>query len=206
MVILLLLYIAENKNTLNINRLWLTLKRTEVSRSVNLSGSDDLKSWFAIKEDIPLQEAGTGDRPEYNQSLDFPTSNYLYFKIQVFGKNKTPVKILQAGIYTAVLNSPSYDAIASISFTKKDTTGKTSLFINLSQAYQLNKLHISVEGPKYFNRRIVISTVSKEDIIRVADTVISSAGTGDILLSAKSKKLQVDIYNGDDNPLNIKSG
>jgi hypothetical protein len=44
-------------------------------------GSDDLQQWFAIQEDIPLQEAVQNSEGTYMQLLSFPASSYRYLKI-----------------------------------------------------------------------------------------------------------------------------
>lgn len=203
-------YTTENKNTLDISQLWLKLKKTDVNRTVNLMGSDDLKSWFAIKEDIPLEQAGAGQGTDYQQSLTFPTSNYRYFRVQIISRSKVPVKILQAGIYTVSLNKPVFNELPAVGIRSVDTNRKSRVFIDLHQPYQVNKLHFNISGPKYFNRRIVVYAMNKkggrvENADILADTILTSSGTQDITLSVKAKKLRVDIYNGDDNPLVITS-
>jgi len=202
-------YISENVNKLNVSQLWVDLKNTSVNRSVNLMGSDDLKTWFAIKEDIQLQDAGESGKPDYEQSFNFPTSNYRYFKIQVNGKNKAPVKILRSGIYFTQSNQPEYAELPPVKFNKADTGKKTSIFIRFDEPYQVNKLHLNITAPKYYSRKVVVYTTNKNfdnvNIDEVCDTVLSSSGTQDILLSVKIKYIRIDIFNGDDNPLNVAS-
>src|ERR1700744_3473148 len=139
-------YTVENKNNLEISQLWLKLKKTDVSRTVNLTGSDDLKNWYAIEEDIPLEQAGAGRGTDYEQSLTFPTGNYRYFRVQIISRNKLPVKIFQAGIYTVSLNKPVYTELPSPRISST-TTGKTShVIIDQAQPYRVNKLHFNISG------------------------------------------------------------
>jgi hypothetical protein len=203
-------YTAENKNNLDISQLWLRLKKTDVSRTVNLIGSDDLKNWFAIKEDIPLEQADAGRGTDYQQSLTFPTSNYRYFRVQIISRGKVPVKILQAGIYTVSLNKPVFAELPAVGVSSTDVNKTSRVIIDLHQPYRVHKLYFNISSPKYFNRRVVIyamngngNDIASNDIL--ADTILTSSGTQDISLSVKTKKLRVDIYNGDDNPLVIKS-
>lgn len=203
-------YTAENKNNLEISQLWLRLKKADVTRTVNLTGSDDLKNWFAIKEDMPLEQAGAGQGTEYQQSLTFPTSNYRYFRVQIINRNKVPVKIVQAGIYTVSLNKPVFAELPSVGVRLTAVNKVSRVFIDLHEAYRLNKLHFNISAPKYFNRRVVIYAMNgRGDAIAstdaLADTMLTSSGTQDITLSVKTKKLRVDIYNGDDNQLVINS-
>jgi len=203
-------YTAENKNNLDISQLWLRLKKTDVSRTVNLMGSDDLKSWFAIKEDIPLEQAGAGQGTDYQQSLTFPTSNYRYFRVQIVSKSKVPVKILEAGIYSVSLNKPVFAELPAVGIRSIDTNKTSRVFIDLHESYRIDKLHFNISGPKYFNRRVVVYAMNGngngvESTNVLADTILSSSGMQNITLSIKAKKLRVDIYNGDDNPLVITS-
>jgi hypothetical protein len=201
-------YTAENKNNLDISQLWLRLKKTDVSRTVNLMGSDDLKSWFAIKEDIPLEQAGAGQGTDYQQSLAFPTSNYRYFRVQIISRSKVPVKILQAGIYTVSLNKPVFAELPAVGIRSTELNKTSHFFIDLHQPYRLHKLHFNISSPKYYTRRVVVYAMNVGGIAStnaLADTTLSSLGTQDIALSVKTKKVRVDIYNGDDNPLVITS-
>jgi len=202
-------YTAGNENTLNISQLWLKLRKTGVNRTVNLAGSDDLKNWFAIKEDMPLEQAGEDKGADYQQVLTFPTSNYRYFRVQINSKNKAPVKILQAGVYAASLNKPVFAALPAVKINSVDNNKISRVFINLHAPYQVNKLHFNISGPRYFNRRVVVYAMNKagnfENANVLADTVLASAASQDVLLSVKTSKLRVDIYNGDDNPLTITS-
>jgi len=198
-------YIAQNKDLLDVSHLGLKLKKTEVSRTVNLTGSDNLKDWFAIKENIPLEEAEQGSGTDYDQVLSFPNSNYRYFKIQVNGKNKTPVKILQVGVDTTGINQPVFVALPDVKFIKTDTGKISHIVIKFDQTYQINKIHLGISSPKYYNRRVVVYDIKKKAINPLIDTTISSGGSQDLLISAKTKQLRVDIFNEDDNALTIKS-
>jgi len=198
-------YIAENKTFFTVNKLWLKLKNAEVSRTVNLTGSDNLKDWFAIKENIPLEEAEQGSATDYDQVLSFPNSNYRYFKIQVNGKNKTPVNFLQVGINTIGINQPVFAALPDVRFIKKDTGKISHILIKFDQPFQINKIHLNITSPKYYSRRVVIYDTDGNGINQLIDTTISSGGSQDLLLTAKTRQLRIDIFNEDDNALTVKS-
>jgi len=196
------IFIAENKNGINTGQLWIKLKNTDVSRSVDLSGSDDLKKWFAIKEDIPLEKAGPGNEPEYQQSLYFPTSNYQYFKLQVHGRNKTPVKIIRAGIYISSSAGPGFEMLPPVKFNFKDTGNVSHVYLHFDEPYLINKLHLVISTPNYYSRHINIYDTQNGS--KVCDATIGFPGSQDIYFSAKTTHLRIDISNGDDVPLTIK--
>lgn len=195
-------YIAQNKAGIKTHELWIRLKNTEVQRSVDIFGSDDLKKWFAIKEGIQLNQGTFDKEAEYSQLLQLPTSNYQYFKVQVNGKNKAPVKIIWAGIYVGMIPSEEFAQLPDPKFSSKDTAKLTHVYVQFDEPYQVNKLQMIVSAPNYFDRHI--SIYNDENNERISDTTISFRSP-DIYLSAKTKKLRIDISNGDDVSLTIKT-
>ncbi|MEN0056038.1 MAG: DUF3999 family protein [Mucilaginibacter sp.] len=198
-------FTVENKTGYTVDRLWIRLQNTAVQRKVNLAGSDDLKQWFAIQEDIPLQEAVQNSKGTYLQSLSFPASNYRYLKLLVNDKNKTPIKFLQAGIYTEYAAMQNYVAIGPIEQSRTDSNKTSYITLKLNDTYQVNKLHINITAPKYFKREVSVYQIVGKEKQLLADAELNSAKATDLLIAAKSNQLLLLINNGDNLPLNIKS-
>jgi len=198
-------FTVENKTGLALDRLWIRLQNTAVQRKVNLAGSDDLKQWFAIQEDIPLQEAVQNSEGTYLQSLSFPASNYRYLKLLVNDKNKTPIKFLQAGIYTEYAATLSYVPVSPVELSRTDSNKTTYITLKLNDNYQVNKLHINITAPKYFKREVSVYQIIGKEKQLLADAELNSAKTTDLLVAAKASQLLLLINNGDNLPLNIKS-
>ncbi|WP_290307502.1 DUF3999 family protein [Mucilaginibacter flavus] len=196
-------YVVENKTGLPLDRLWIKLQNTAVQRKVNLVGSDDLKQWFAIQENIPLQEAVQNSEGTYMQSLSFPASSYRYLKLLVDDKNKTPIKFLQAGVYTAYAAMLAYTPIPGLTFTRADSNKITFINIKLNDNYQVNKLHLNITAPKYFKRSVIIYQVIGGYKEAVLEAELNSIKNNDLLFAAKAKQLQIQISNGDNQPLAI---
>jgi hypothetical protein len=197
-------FIVENKTGLALDRLWIKLQNTAVQRKVNLVGSDDLKQWFAIQEDVPLQEAVVNSEGTYMQSLAFPTSNYRYLKILVNDKNKAPIKFLQAGVYTEYAASLTYIPIAPAQISRTDSNKTTYVTIKLNDNYQVNKLHINITSPKYFKRDVMVYQIIGRDKQLLGEAELNSAKPTDLLIAAKACRLLLQISNGDNLPLAIK--
>jgi ABC-type lipoprotein release transport system permease subunit len=64
-------------------------------------------------------------------------------------KNKTPIKFLQAGIYTEYAKTLAYTPIPSLQITHADSNKTTFINIKLNDNYQVNKLHLNISAPKY---------------------------------------------------------
>jgi hypothetical protein len=197
-------FIIENKTGLVLDRLWIRLQNTAVKRKVNLLGSDDLNQWFAIQEDIPLQEAVQNSEGTYLQSLSFPASNYHYLKIQVNDKNKNPVKFLQAGIYTEYASTTqSYIAIAPVNVIRADSNKTTFIDVKLNDNYQVNKLHLNISAPRYYKRGVAVYQFVKNGKELLSEAELSSDKTPDLLIAAKTNHLLIEISNGDNPALSI---
>lgn len=197
-------FIIENKTGLVLDRLWIRLQNTAVKRKVNLLGSDDLNQWFAIQEEIPLQEAVQNSEGTYLQSLSFPASNYRYLKIQVNDKNKNPVKFLEAGIYTEYASAAqSYTPVAPLNITRADSNKTTFIDIKLNDNYQVNKLHLNISAPRYYKRSVTVHQFVNNGKELLSEAELSSDKTTDLLIAAKANHLLIEISNGDNQPLSI---
>jgi len=197
-------FIIENKTGLVLDRLWVRLQNTAVKRKVNLLGSDDSNQWFAIQEDIPLQEAIQNSEGTYLQSLSFPASNYRYLKIQVNDKNKNPVKFLEAGIYTEYASTAqSYTPVAPLNIIRADSNKTTFIDIKLNNNYQINKLHLNISAPRYYKRAVAVYQFVNNGKELLSEAELSSDKTPDLLIAAKAKHLLLEISNGDNQPLSI---
>lgn len=197
-------FTIENKTDLALDRLWIRLQNTAVKRKVNLLGSDDLKQWFAIQEDIPLQEAVQNSEGTYLQSLFFPASNYRYLKLQVNDKNKSPIKFLQAGVYTEYASAAqAYTRITPVRVVKADSNRASFIDIKLDDNYQVNRLHLNISAPKYYKRGVAVYQFVNNGKELISEAELSSTKTPDLLISAKSNHLLIEISNGDNPPLSI---
>lgn len=195
--------VVENKDKLLINRLWVKLRSTAVSRTLSILGSDDLVHWFGIGEDVALVTSNPNGDGTFIQSQNFPNSNFHYFKMIVNDKNKAPVKFLEAGIYTSRSLSNKYVEISAVQVMQRDSGRSSYISIKLNDNYQVNKLHLSISGPKFFKRRVSVYTNTGKTPSLVKETDIISADNNDLFLSVKSNKLLLEVDNEDNPPLKI---
>ena len=187
-----------------ISFLYVRLKNTEVKRSINISGSDDLKHWYAIQENSPLGRAFLNDDGTYMQELSFPGVNYLYLKLLVNDKNKVPIKFLQAGIYVPLPIKDTYFPVSHAAITKKDSNKTTYLTVNLTDFYRVDLLQFNISGPKYYKRKVIIYAFKNKVRQLIGYDEINSNNKNYLSVTFKKDKLELQIINGDNPPLNIK--
>ncbi len=197
-------FIIESKVNYPVSKLWLQLNNTAVTRTINLSGSDDLKKWFAIEEGIPLQQAVLTSNGTYLQVLALPGSSYHYFKLLVNDKNKAPVKFLKAGTFIQRSENIAYQLLPSYPFIRRDSNQTTYITIRLKDNYQVNLLHLQISAPKYYKRDFVVFQTGRTNRL-VCTGELTPARPSDIFLSAKVRELSLQISNGNNQPLAISN-
>lgn len=200
-------FIAENKHNLIIDQLSMQVRNTVVFRTLNLSGSDDLKKWYAISENITLDHAGFNNNGSdyYEQLLSFPASRYRYLRVQINNKSKEPIEILKIGTYTAQPGKSEYIKLPDATITQNDSTKASTIYIKFKENYLINKLRLDFSGERFFKRNIIISQATGSSFETIGDTVISSSDTSGLNISAKSNTIKVEIINGDNPALTLRS-
>lgn len=196
-------FIIKNKGKYPLSGLWIKLNNTDVDRSVNISGSDDLKKWFAIEEGVPLQKANSSSDGTYFQFLSFPPTRYRYLKVLVNDKNKAPIEFLTAGIYTQQSTDVTYSPVPYQQIIKKDSNNVSYITIRLNDIYLVNQVKLKVSEPKYYKRDVSIYEIDKKEPSVIYTGELNSNRPGEIFLDAKANKLQLQITNGDNLPLKI---
>jgi hypothetical protein len=198
-------YIADADKQGSISQLWLTFKNTAVDRLANLSGSDDLQHWYAIKEGIEIQGSADNSRTEYEQVLNFPRSNYRYYRVQMNNRKNDPVKIIRSGVYTSISPAPHTYRIKPIAVTAKDGQRKTSYFITFDDSFDLFSIQPIVSSVKPYNRAVNVYDIGKKDEQKIYEGRISSFSPPNFIpCQAKTNRVRIDIMNGDDSPLIFK--
>lgn len=200
-------FIIENILKLPIRTIWLKLNNMAVQRTVNLTGSDDLRQWYAIEENIPLRDAIADSSGTYMQALSFPVTGYHYIKLLINDRNKAPLKFLQAGVYlrdskdTAGFNWP----VQSPQIIKKDSNKITYVSLLLNGNYQVNLLRLTIKAPKFYNREVTIFAGNGLNLEFIGNAQLNSNRPLNISLSVKTSRLELQIANKDDQPLYINN-
>ncbi|TFF37133.1 DUF3999 family protein [Mucilaginibacter psychrotolerans] len=200
-------FIVQNAaESTSIGQLVLKLRNMDVERRVILAGSDDLKNWYAIKEDITLTKAGDDAHSKgvYEQLLSFPSSNYNFYRIRVNNLRRDPVAIIEAGIYRSqMIEKPAYWPLEGLRFGQKDSAKVSRVFIKLADNYRVDRLWLSLAGAKYYQRAMRVYEVKGRYRNLLSETFITSSDETSLSLSAKTNLLALEIDNEDNAPLKV---
>jgi hypothetical protein len=151
--------IIENKNKRKINNISLLINNSDVQKKFKLSGSDDQKNWYVIKDNYLFHSIFSDTEIAEIKLMNFPLSDYAFFKIEIDDSASASLKINKAGYYDTEAEEGKYSEIPVFKLThfvsKKDK--KTYVRVLLNEQYYLDKLELKIEGPTYYLRNASIS-------------------------------------------------
>jgi hypothetical protein len=197
--------VIENKASAPLDYLLLVMRNSSAHRSAILSGSDDRLKWYAIRERIELEEAGSDTADHYVQSVTFPASSYHFFKINLNDKGLLPLHILKTGIYTRSLTIGKYQDVPDPSIRQKDSSDKHSYITLLyKETYRIDKLDLDIKGPALYKRSARIYENDTAGSLLLTGLSLDPLHTSFRIPPVKTSRLLIDISNEDNAPLLIQ--
>lgn len=195
--------IIENPRKKDINNLSLLVKNARIRKTASLSGSNDREQWFAIDNEFNLQNLYSDTGTTEVKILDFPQTDYKYYRLTIRDSNANPLNIRKVGYYDHEAQRGQYFNLPTPSISQIDSTnGSTYLAIHFEQPYHINRLNFQVTDPVYYHRqaRIIDQKTNK----RLKRFVLSSKQTPEVSFhQVKSDSLLIIIENQDNPPLVI---
>jgi hypothetical protein len=158
--------ITENTNTNTIliiqspqnviSNIGLVINNTAAERFSALSGSNDNKNWFVINDSILVNPIPEEITTKNIFRINFPTSNYRFFKIVIKNNNKDPfdiTNVIQEN--PAIIKNESKLILNPAAVIAQKDSGKISyLKITQQQPYHFDNISIKISGVKYFYRKV----------------------------------------------------
>lgn len=199
--------IVKNKLKAKINNLSVFLNNAEVSKQIIISGSDDQKHWYAVKQNYNLSGLANENNVTELNTIYFPLVDYQYFKILINDKNSLPVKVLQAGYYQDSLSYGEETLLKSpqIVRTENEQDHITTIQLNFDATYRIDKINLNISAPTLYRRPIRIYGIrtnngkTYNEIIQET-TLFAQSNNQIILDNVDAKQLLLEIEN-DNNPL-----
>lgn len=209
--------ILKNPDSLPINNISLSIKNAEVSKLATLLGSDDQENWFALKQQFLLQTINNPDNTTVVKIVDFPLSNYTFYKLEIDDSSSAPLNILSAGYYEQQTEEGKYTAINDLRIEATDSMQRKQTFIRISldTIMTIDRVKIVMTGQPYFLRRAALYSLQytnnrrgeQESFLQWEyDMELSSKQTTILNVNElRSKELLVIIDNEDNPPLQLGS-
>ena len=181
----------------------LKIKNADVEKEATLSGSNDGKKWFAVKDRFMLSNISNNSRTEALLNLTFPLSDYKYYKMDISDSLSAPLNIMEVG---RIKDENYYERnllevpLHSIRIEQQEKRTKIQMIYPFR--YQIDRLAFFISSPRFFNREMKIDS----PYVTSAGTLSHLNGMPQIIsVGIIADTLQMSINNGDDQPLIIDS-
>ncbi len=213
--------LIANPEKRKLNNISLLIGNADVRKEVKLSGSDNREDWYVLKERDMLYAINNRESTAEVKLLDFPLSDYRYFRLQLNDSTSAPLNILQAGYYDTYAEAGKYTAIPVQQMTRTDSAATKSTYIRLQFAQPVypEQLEFTVTSPQLYYRQAHVQFPATGEPqarrrkrrkqrdqrqLRLIPFVLSSnAPTVVDLPREKVQELIIVIQNGDNQPLEI---
>ena len=158
--------IIENKLG-TISNIGLGITNTEAERFCSLSGSNDQQNWFVINDSILINPSPSEEKTENIFTINFPPSDYRFFKVHINNKNKDPF-LIKAVVCSSSADSPVNDKTKKIenpavTVLQKDSGRISYIKITQRLPYQFDNITLEPGSVKYFNRRADLFVPDRAD-------------------------------------------
>jgi hypothetical protein len=152
------LVILSNPENTTINNISLVIKNAEVTKDAILSGSDDAETWYALKESFVLSNINNANETAEVKIVDFPLSNYKYYRIWINDQASEPLNILKAGYYHTTSEDAKYFIVPKpLSVQTNDNKKKTTqVNISFDTLRFIDKITWNVSGSPYYLRNATL--------------------------------------------------
>ncbi|MBC7922242.1 MAG: hypothetical protein H7Z75_14265 [Ferruginibacter sp.] len=146
--------VLRNAAKNRINNLSLVIKNANVRKKARLSGSNDAQTWFVIEEEYHLGAIDNDAATTEAKLLNFPLSDYEYYRLDINDSLSAPLNILRAGYYDEYAENGKYSEIPGLTFTRRDSTASRQSYFRLllKDTVRMDKLTVQVRAPTLYRR------------------------------------------------------
>lgn len=201
--------VVKNEEKDTINNIQLQIKNFDVRKRLELAGSDDYQNWYTIKENYLFRSANGQRTTSEVKSLNFPYTDYQYYRIIIYDCFSLPINVMKIGYYDTYQEQGKFKKIENKVVTRFDSveTKQTYIKVNFNETPYFDKLVISAPKPTYYYRNAKICTkrIDKKGRIHydVLDyiTLNSNSDFTSYFSDFEEKEFYITIENEDNPPL-----
>lgn len=207
--------VFTNPNRNKINNFSLSVQNTDVRKRARLSGSNDQENWYVIKNDYLLHSLSSSNTLSEVKILNFPLSDYAFFKLEIDDSESLPINIQKIGFYDYESISGSLSQFKVPIVSQKDSNRISYIHISNTEKMYAEKLELFVSGADYYQRYATLlekktrfTKRKKEETYfeSIGSININSNNTNTIdLHGIEFTDLYLEIDNKDNQPLHVDS-
>ena len=206
--------VFQNQNKEVLKQINFVVKNTAVNKLARLSGSNDQENWYLIRDHISLHSMQNREQTRELKLLNFPKSDYSYFKLEINDTNSLPIQFEKVGYY----DFQSIDGRMTVTplniASAKDSLSVSYLHLKSDSITRVERIRLQISGSDFYYRLIHFKQKKtrttrkgkKQDYFENLGSFYLNSNTENIfnLGIVKIDDLYLEIENGDDQPLKIE--
>lgn len=200
-----------------VDHISLRLRNAEVVKPVEITGSDDGKYWYVIKNDHLRLVHGI-QLANLTQEITLPPTDYRHYRITLNDSLTAPVRVLGVQWFSQARSYGSYTPALPVHWTQHDSAGTTRIHIPAMFPHPIDRVEFAVSDTQAYHRSCgmvawrttTAGRGARKHTSRTAETLASFAiGSDDGLTidlpGVRAKSFDLVFDNGDDQPLHFTS-
>ncbi|HET9053247.1 MAG TPA: hypothetical protein VFM90_03690, partial [Cyclobacteriaceae bacterium] len=196
-----------------ISNISLVVKNADAQKKASLTGSDDGEQWFVVRENFTLYPVRNTDAVAEVRAIEFPLTNYRFYRLAISDSASAPFNILKAGYYDQAVTHGRFTRVPdSVSVSTHAQEKRTYITLKFAQEQLVDKIELRMTGTAFFQRHGYVTTdhirtVKKREeryTERLENFTVRTGQTTVITFTGlKTNNLTLCIDNGDNPALSI---
>ncbi len=140
-----------------INNFLLEVRNSAIQKFGTLRGSDDGKTWYALREKFYLT-FGELNSSTVTEVFDFPQSTYSYYQLTINDSTTSPLNVVGAWLTKENVSLGKYVPVPSMSISQADSSkGRyTWLTLHSDTSQYIHRFEFDIEGPRFYKRHATL--------------------------------------------------
>lgn len=186
-----------------INQLVLVARSADLWKNISITGSDDQKQWFGVKNNHLVYPEGDNERGITILQVDFPVVNYKYYKLVIDDRNSLPLNIERVGYFLDSLKTFEHYELKADSVFTKSMSGETTVSLKFKEQQVFDFFSFDVTNAELYKRKMFLAVWRWEKPgIRIAYELFSGK-KNQLQYYCKTSQVDFIISDGDSPPLDL---
>ncbi|WP_296144893.1 DUF3999 family protein [uncultured Flavobacterium sp.] len=206
--------VFENNSNKNLTEITLAIANSEVEKSYNISGSNDLTEWFGLVNNRLLDDLSDSENTFIYKNIPLPNNKYRYLKIDFNDKKTLPIAILKVGKFSSQTSASALQEIKKEEFKIQEfpKAKKTRITFKFENSQIIDQISFTIKNASLYRRtaKIIVTRTevykkrkkNYEENLESFELTSGSTNTFSIA-TLREKEFYIDIENQDNQPLSI---
>jgi hypothetical protein len=203
--------IVETPNK-TIDQIVLAITNSVVTKSYDISGSDDQKEWFGLINKAQLFNLQSVQGLGVFKTVELPLSSYRYLKIEFDDKKTLPINVFKIGVFANKISNNNVQEIApkSSAATQYPSQKKSRIRVMFDNKQIVNQIAFNISSPNLYKRKGRIYLNKIREVKHRTETYQKTISTFELNSDWKKpikiqqlfeKEFFIEIENEDNQPL-----